>query len=96
MVASAITMGSRGTIVVPKDIRKALGYAEGSLLLLEVDNGSLRIRKAVAMPVDEYTKERAAQLILNASIDAEDYQKSLAKVRAMGLDPAMIPHDKPG
>ena len=71
MVASAITMGSRGTLVVPKSIRKALGYSDGCLLLLEVDSGSLRIRKAVAMPVDEYTKERAAQLILNASVDAE-------------------------
>lgn len=95
MVASAITMGSRGTLVVPKSIRKALGYSDGCLLLLEVDSGSLRIRKAVAMPVDEYTKERAAQLILNASVDAEDYQKSLAKVRAMGLDPTTIPHDEP-
>jgi AbrB family looped-hinge helix DNA binding protein len=36
-----IRMGKRGKIVLPKDVRKALGIKEGDTLLLELAGGKI-------------------------------------------------------
>lgn len=89
-------VGARGTVVLPAAMRKRLGIEDGSLLMLEcTDDGRLIIRRAVAVPVEKYTAERKAGFLLNSAMDAEDYAKAVAAVRAMGLDPDRIPHDRP-
>ena len=44
---------------------------------------------------EEYTPERIAEFLLNCAINAEDYATAVAEVRALGLDPERIPHEKP-
>jgi hypothetical protein len=45
--------------------------------------------------VEVYTPERKAEFLLNNAVDAEDYAQAMAEVRARGLDPDSIPHQKP-
>ena len=48
------------------------------------------------MPVEVYSPERRAALLLSNAVNAKDYRAALLDVKAMGLDPSLIPHHKPG
>ena len=50
---------------------------------------------AVAYPIEIYTPERRAELILSSAIDEDDYQGARETVRLMGLDPDRITHLAP-
>ena len=91
------TIRGRGTIVIPKQIRESLGLHDGTLVIVEVDesDGSIRIRPAVAVPVEVYNMRRKAELLLNNAVDSEDYARVVDEVRRMGFDPKDIPHEKP-
>lgn len=89
-------LGPRGTTVIPKALRTKLGLEEGALLLMDEVDGALRVRKAVAVPVETYTRERKAEFLLNNAVDEEEYREAVKAVRAMGLDPATITHARPG
>lgn len=95
MVQLTTHLGKRGTLVVPAAIRRQLNLDEGSLLIMEVEGDSLRIRPAKAYPVERYSDTRAAQFILNDAIDAASYAKARELVQKMGLDPDQVPHDRP-
>ena len=92
---TTVKVGQRGTIVIPADIRDRLGMAEGSLVLVEERNGSLVIRPAIAIPVEEYSLRRKAELLLNNAVDDQDYERLREEVRSMGIDPDDVPHHRP-
>jgi AbrB family looped-hinge helix DNA binding protein len=88
-------VGKRGTLVIPANLRRRYGIEEGCLVITEpVENGIL-IRPATVLPVEIYTPERKAEFLLNNAVDAEDYARAVAEVRALGLDPESIPHQRP-
>ena len=89
------TIGKRGTIVIPKELRDRLQLVEGSLVIIEASDGSVVIRPAIAVPVEEYDMRRKAELLLNNAVDLTDYKSACDAVRGLGLDPAQIPHEKP-
>ena len=89
-------VGQRGVIVVPARLRRRFGIEEGSLVTAEEREDGILIRPAVAMPVEVYSPERKAALLLSNAVDAKDYRAALRVVKAMGLDPGLIPHHKPG
>lgn len=89
-------MRRRGQIVLPKEIRDSLGIEEGSILIVEVREGTIVIRPAVVIPVETYTMQRKAELLLNNAVDEEDYRRLFEEVKNMGFDPEKIPHQKPG
>lgn len=91
-----IKMGRNGTLVIPASIRRRLGLNEGELLMIEDTAEGLTIRPAVALPVEIYSPERQAALLLENAIDAADYAAARDAVRAMGLDPDRIDHQPPG
>jgi hypothetical protein len=72
-----------------------MGLEEGSLLIVEEQDGTLVLRPAVAIPVEIYDMRRRAELLLNNAVDSEDYARVVREVRRMGFDPDDIPHDKP-
>lgn len=88
-------VGKRGTVVIPAALRRRYGIEEGTLVVAEAREGGVLIRPAVVLPVEVYTPERKAQFLLSNAVDAADYAGVVAAVRAMGLDPAAIPHYKP-
>jgi len=88
-------VGKRGAIVVPARLRRKFGIAEGGLVVAEERPEGILIRPAVAVPVEIYTAERKAELLLSNAVDAGDYQAALAEVRKLGVDPAKISRRKP-
>jgi AbrB family looped-hinge helix DNA binding protein len=88
-------VGKRGTVVIPAKLRKRFGITEGSLIITEETDDGILIRPAVALPIESYSKERIAELILSNAVDAADYASAVEEVKRMGFDSNIIPHQKP-
>jgi len=95
MITSASKVGKRGTIVVPARLRKKFGLEEGSRVISEEQEDGILIRPALAVPLEVYSPERKAELLLSNAVDAEDYTAVVEEVKSMGLDPETILHDRP-
>ena len=95
MATETIRVGSRGTVVLPANIRRAYGLEDGATALVEEREDGILIRPAVVLPVERYTPERKAAFLLSGALDADEYRAAVQEVRKMGLDPAVIPHAKP-
>ena len=68
---------------------------DAALAIIEEKDGIVLIRPAIAVPVEEYTLRRKAQLLLNNAIDRTDYERVREEVMRMGFNPDDIPHRKP-
>lgn len=88
-------VGKRGTLVIPAKLRRRFGIEEGSEVIAEETPEGILIRPAVTVPVEVYSAERKAELLLTNAVDAEDYRLVEEEVRRMGLDPARIRHRRP-
>lgn len=89
-------VGKRGAVVIPSELRRSFGIDEGSIVLFERRSDGILIRPAEVVPVEVYAPERKAEFLLNGATSAESYRWAVQEVRRMGLDPARIPHLKPG
>ena len=95
-MADTAIIGKRGTLVLPAPVRKRLCLTEGSLVLIEDDpGGGVRLRPAAALPVEIYSLERRAELLLDNAVDEPDYQRARRLVRELGLDPDAVVHQRP-
>jgi AbrB family looped-hinge helix DNA binding protein len=88
-------VGKRGAFVIPARLRKRFGLTEGSYVLTEEREEGILVRPASVVPYERYTPERVAEFLLNNAVGEADYADSVARVRAMGLDPGKIDHLKP-
>lgn len=88
------TVRKRGTIVVPVRLRRRYGLEEGTLVLLEETPEGLLVRPAAAVPLETYSRERRAELLLDNAVDRADLARARREVRRMGLDPDTIPHQR--
>ena len=95
MQPATCKVGKRGAVIIPAALRRQFGLEEGTLVLAEVRADGILLRPAVAMPVEVYTLERQAELLLSTAVDAADYARACDLVRQMGLEPAAIPHVPP-
>ena len=87
-----IRVGKRGTFVIPVKLRKRFNIKEDDLFLAEEREDGILLRPAVAVPVEIYTPDRKAEFFLNNAVTKEDYDAACEDIRAMGLNPAKIPH----
>ena len=93
--SETVKMGRRGQTVIPQSLRRRFGLEEGSLVMFEETPEGILIRPAVALPLERYTPQRKAELLLSNATDKADYAKARKAVAAMGLDPDAIEHHKP-
>ena len=94
MKADTVTVGKRGTIVIPAFLRKRFGVHEGDILITEDHGDGILMIPAVAIPVETYSIERKAEFILSNATDEDDYQRAREEVRELGLNPDKIWHHK--
>lgn len=94
-VREAARVGKRGTLVIPAKLRKIFGIEEGSELIAEETPEGILLRPAVTIALEIYRPERKAEFILSNAVDARDYARAVAEVRALGLDPETVPHQRP-
>jgi AbrB family looped-hinge helix DNA binding protein len=95
MKIEVVTVGKRGTIVIPSSLRKRFGVHEGDLLITEDHGDGILITPAIALPLERYSPQRKAEFILSNAIDQNDYEKACEEVRKLGIDPDTIKHHKP-
>jgi len=89
-------VGKRGTVVIPAALRRRFGIEEGSLVVAEPTDEGILIRPALAMPVEVYSPERKARLLLENATDPEDYARAARVVRdELGIDPACLGVEPP-
>jgi len=89
---------AKSASAAPSSSQRACGassIAEGGLVVAEERPEGILIRPAVALPVEIYTPERKAELLLANAVDAKDYQAALAEVRKLGVDRSKISRRKP-
>lgn len=94
MKADTVTVGKRGTIVIPAFLRKRFGVHEGDLLITEDHGDGILIIPAVAIPVESYSATRKAEFILSNATDENDYKIAREEVIKLGLNPDSINHHK--
>jgi AbrB family looped-hinge helix DNA binding protein len=94
MKTDTVTVGKRGTIVIPAFLRKRFGVHEGDLLITEDHGDGILMIPAVAIPVETYSLERKAEFILSNATDESDYQSAREEVMELGLNPDKIKHHK--
>ena len=94
-MGEAVRIGKRGTVVIPSKMRRRFGIVEGSIVVIEEGDDGIRIRPATLLPVETYSKERKAELLLENAVDAADYDRAREEVRALGVDPDSVPHGRP-
>ncbi|MBN2848968.1 MAG: AbrB/MazE/SpoVT family DNA-binding domain-containing protein [Coriobacteriia bacterium] len=89
-----IRIGKRGTVVIPADARRRYGLEEGGMLVMEESAAGLLLKPVRAYEVEVYTPERQAEFLLNNAVTTAEYDEALAEVRALGIEPDSIPHQK--
>jgi AbrB family looped-hinge helix DNA binding protein len=93
---STSRVGRRGTVVIPAPLRRRFGLDEGSLVVTQATDEGILLRPAIAAPVELYTSERKAEFLLSNAVDEADYERAVAEVRKLGLDPETVTHHRPG
>jgi AbrB family looped-hinge helix DNA binding protein len=88
-------VGKRGVVIIPAPMRKHLGLEVGATVIAEERDDGVLLRPAVTLPVEVYTDARKAEFLLNNALSGEDYARALKEVKALGIDPDSIPHQKP-
>lgn len=88
-------VGKRGTLVIPAELRRIFGIEEGSEIIAEETPEGILLRPAMTVALEIYGPERKAEFLLSNAVDAGDYARAAAEVRALGLDPDAIPHERP-
>jgi len=88
-------VGKRGTLVIPAALRRVFGIEEGSEVIAEETPEGILLRPAMTVALEIYTPERKAEFLLSNAVDADDYTRAVAEVRALGIDPDTIPHERP-
>ncbi|MCL1887756.1 MAG: AbrB/MazE/SpoVT family DNA-binding domain-containing protein, partial [Kiritimatiellaeota bacterium] len=56
-----LKVNSRGTLTLPKPLRKVLGVADGGTLLCDVRGADVVLQPMMAYPIEMYTDERIAE-----------------------------------
>lgn len=58
---ATIQINTRGSLTLPKPLRRQLGLEKGGVVMAETAEGGLLLRPAVAYPIELYTDKRVAE-----------------------------------
>jgi len=76
-----LIVSSRGQITLPADMRKQLGIAPGSAVIIETRNGELALKPAAVMEIERYTDEQIAQWDSEDKLTAAERKRILARLQ---------------
>ena len=77
-----LIVSSRGQITLPADMRKQLGIAPGTAVIIEDRNGELTLKPAAVLEIETYSEQQIAQWDREDTLTAEDRQRILARLQA--------------
>jgi len=73
-----LIVSNRGQITLPADMRKQLGIAPGSAVIIETRNGELALKPAAVLEIERYTDEQIAQWDSEDKLTAAERKRILA------------------
>jgi bifunctional DNA-binding transcriptional regulator/antitoxin component of YhaV-PrlF toxin-antitoxin module len=78
---TVITMNPRGTLTLPRQVRRRFGLERGGTLIAEETEGGILLRPGQVLPVEIYSDERVAEF------DAEERRLAAALRRRKARTP---------
>jgi bifunctional DNA-binding transcriptional regulator/antitoxin component of YhaV-PrlF toxin-antitoxin module len=91
---TTVQADERGAVSIPAELLREIGIQPQQPVLVEKMGRFIRIYGSDD-DVEIYTPERKAEFLLNSAVDEADYAEAVKAVRALGLDPDRIQHDRP-
>lgn len=92
---TAATVDEGGNLVIPEEFRRRHGLDGDAKVVVESTEDGLLLRPVDSLSRHTYSDERRAEFLLSNASSDEEYRKAVETVRAMGLDPEHVPHDRP-
>ena len=77
-----LIVSSRGQITLPAGIRKQLGLAAGSAVIIEERNGEMTLKPAAVLEIDTYSDAQVAEWDREDALTAEERQRILMRLQA--------------
>jgi AbrB family looped-hinge helix DNA binding protein len=77
-----LIVSGRGQITLPAGMRKTLGIAPGSAVIIEERDGELALKPAAVLEIDAYSDERIAEWDREDALTAAERQRILARLQA--------------
>ena len=81
-----LKVNSRGTLTLPKPLRKLLGISEGGMLMYSFREGNVTLQPAETYPIEIYTDERIAEFKEDEEAIGDRIDKLLEK-KGLVYDP---------
>jgi antitoxin PrlF len=76
-----LIVSSRGQITLPAGMRKHLGIAPGSAVIIEERNGELALKPAAVLEIERYTDEQIAGWDREDKLTANERKRILARLQ---------------
>ena len=76
-----LIVSNRGQITLPAGMRKHLGIAPGSAVIIEERNGELALKPAAVLEIERYTDEQIAQWDSEDKLTATERKRILARLQ---------------
>jgi AbrB family looped-hinge helix DNA binding protein len=77
-----LIVSCRGQITLPADMRKTLGIAPGSAVIIEERDGELTLKPAAVLAIDTYSDAQIADWDREDALTADERQRILAQLQA--------------
>jgi AbrB family looped-hinge helix DNA binding protein len=77
-----LIVSNRGQITLPAGMRRALGIAPGSALVIEDRDGELTLKPAAVLEIETYSEQQIAQWDRDDRLTGEERQGILARLQA--------------
>jgi AbrB family looped-hinge helix DNA binding protein len=87
----SVRVDDAGAVLIPAEVRKAMGIGSESLLILSQVGDEIRLAPSEPVParrVRIVPREELAQALIDGAITPEGMEDAKAGIRELGLDPA--------
>jgi AbrB family looped-hinge helix DNA binding protein len=86
-----VHVDSKGYVLIPAEVRKAMGIEPKSLLILSQEAGEIRLVPSMVVPkrrIRKIPREELAQALIDGALTPDGIEDASEGIRELGLDPA--------
>ncbi|MSP73714.1 MAG: AbrB/MazE/SpoVT family DNA-binding domain-containing protein [Myxococcales bacterium] len=83
VVRETLIVSGRGQITLPASMRKHLGIAPGSAVIVEERDGELMVKPAAIVEIDTYSDAQIAEWDREDALSADERRRILARLQTV-------------
>ena len=83
VVRETLIVSGRGQITLPASMRKHLGIAPGSAVIVEERDGELMVKPAAVVEIDTYSDAQIAEWDREDALSADERRRILARLQTV-------------